>query len=275
MDPEDNSDNQDEQKTKRLPTYVFGEDYEQTVNLADRPEEQKQEDDKTDTPKIEPEAEASDADKEVSEAINEGVINSELQKIELDKTEPTPIIATKKKRRSKKLILVLIIIVIVCSVICGVFFLLQGGFFTSSIFANKNLICEATSNNGELLGSGNALESKSRVEVIYKNNDFVSLTQTLEAKFENSSTAKIAMSNVRSDYTKRFKSFNISTEPFKSDYKQNDTSITITHYADTSMINSANAGVIYIDVNQNGVIIYDMNSIKKNYEDVGYACRVE
>lgn len=275
MNPEDNSDNKNEQKTRHLPTYVFGEDYTQTVNLADKPEEQKQEDNKTDAPKIEPEPETPTADKEISETINEGIINSELQKIELDKTEPTPIIATKKKRQSKKLILALIIIIVVCSAICGVFFLLQGGFFTSSIFANKNLICEATSDNGELLGSGNALESKSHVEVVYKNNEFVSLTQTLEAKFENSSTAKIAMSNVRSDYTKRFKSFNISTEPFKSDYKQNDTSITVTHYADTSMINSANAGVIYIDVNQNGVIIYDVDTIKKNYEDIGYACSVE
>lgn len=272
MNPEDNQDNSGNQEEKKrvLPTYVFGEDYKQTVNLAG---EQNTEDKSTEQDAAVPEdkPENTDANEEVhSESVNMS-INSELEKIEAEKPEPTPVIATKKKAKRKTTTIVLFIIVVALGATFGIFMLLKG---SGTIGATQELSCEMTGNNNELLNSGNAAESKSSVEVSYSNGEFSYILQTFEAKFEDSSTAKIAMNNVRSEYIKRFKSFGIATEPFKSEYNQNNESIIVTHYADTNMINSDNAGVLHIDTNKNKVIIYDIDSIKKNYEDLGYACSV-
>ena len=146
---------------------------------------------------------------------------------------------------------------------------------SASGISMESLVCEMTANNSELLSTGNALESKSTVNVNYVNGEFTELVQTFEARFENYSTAKIALSNVRSNYVKRFKSFGIATEPFNSDYNQDGEKITVTHQADTSNINKGNAGVVHIDVNKNGVVIYDIDSIKKNYEGLGYTCSIQ
>lgn len=284
MDSEDNS--KSEPKNKTLPTYVFGEDYRQTINLSNK--ETSNKDDSQDvtaepSPDADTQAESHiDVEELHSKEDIDKSINDELEKIELDKIEPISMIVTKKKFRLRFLVAIFFVAAISFGALYGVVFLMEQGIIGGanskhivSGLSTKDLICEMEGENSELLTTGNALSLKSSAKISYINDDFSEILQTIEAQFENSSTAKIAMSNIRSNYVKRFKSFGVATEPFKSEYNQNDSSITVTHYADTSMISSDNAGVLHIDVNKNGVVVYDIESIKKNYEDIGYACRIE
>lgn len=276
MNPKDSPDTDNpQQKEKILPTYVFGEDYKQTVNLSDKvTAEQKNKDSEQDFILKDSTIIKDDSNTDPSDSVD-----SELKNLENPK--PISMIVTKKKFRLKFLVFILFIAGLALAAIYAISILLD-----QNIIGNKNsrvvsgistekLVCELEGNNSELLTTGNALESTSRIEASYFGGDFVDILQTFEAKFENSSTAKIAMSNARSTYVKRFKSFGIATEPFKSEYSQNDTSIVVTHYADTSTISGDNAAVVHISVNQNDVVIYDIDSIKSNYEELGYACRVE
>ncbi len=280
MDSKDTPDSQDEGKQKTLPTYVFGDDYKQTVNLAK--DDNKDDTKEPETPVEDPKDDETTSKDEIHDDAIEASVSAELKKIELEKPQPVAMIVTKKRFRLKFLFFIFFASAIAFVVVYGLSILSDRGVIggknsihIASGFSTEKVICELGSDSSGLLGAGNAIELSSSVEVSYSNNEFKDLTQTIKARFEDSSTAKIAMSNVRSKYVKRFKSFGVETEPFKSDYNQNDTSITVTHYASASMVNSTNAGVINISVNENNVVIYDINSVKKNYENDGYTCRIE
>ena len=278
MDPKDKpEDNQSSQKEKTLPTYVFGEDYKQTINLANKDQAQSEPEI---TPEEEKSAEQSKIVKEEKDKILSEAVSAELEKMNLEKIKPISMIVNKKKFRIRFLVLVLILLGISFGSLYGVSYVLEQGIIgtrrhSASGISMEELICEMTGSNSDLLGMGNALDTKSTIKASYANGEFSSITQTFEARFENSSTAKIALGKARSEYVKRFKGAGIATEPFSSEYNQDGESITVIHQADKSDINKNNATVMHIDVNKNGVVVYDIDSIKKNYESLGYACSIQ
>ena len=272
-------DSQSNQKEKTLPTYVFGEDYKQTVNL---PGEDKTLRETGLTQTEESQLDKTDAIPKEQDKILSESVSAELEKLDSEKVRPISMIVNKKKFRIKFLVGIFFLSAASFGSLYGVSFLLEQGIIgngknnhSAAGFSLKELSCEIKGENGDLLNIGNALEAKSAVKASYVNEEFSEIIQTFEARFDNSSTARIALGKARSEYVKRFKSAGIATEPFKSDYTQNDSTIVVTHQADSTNIDKKNAAVMHIEVNKNGVVIYDIDSIKENYEKLGYTCSIE
>ncbi len=282
MDSKDHSeDKRANQREKTLPTYVFGEDYKQTVNLSNKD----QAPDNTESVATKKSSSESDSSHHSSNEQNNLLsesVSAELEKLDLEKNKPISMIVNRKKLRIKFLVVIFLLSAMSLGSLYGVSYLLEQGLIgnskgrhSASGFSVEILTCELAGSSEDLLNIGNALDAKNTVRVDYVNDEFSSIVQTFEARFEDSSTAKIALGKVRSEYVKRFKGAGIATEPFKSDYVQNGESIAVTHQADASNINKDNAVVMYIDVNKNGVVVYDIDSIKNNYEKLGYTCSIE
>ncbi len=280
MNPKEHpEDSQSNQKEKTLPTYVFGEDYKQTVNL---PGEDKTLRETGLTQTEESQSDKTDAIPKEQDKILSESVSIELEKLDSEKIRPISMIVNKKKFRIRFLVVLLFLSAVSFGSLYGISFLLKQGIIgngknkhSAAGLSMESLICEVSGKSGDLLGIGNALDAKSTARVNYINDEFSDITQVFEARFDNYATAKIALTKARSEYVKRFKSAGIATEPFKSDYTQNDATIVVTHQADSTNIDKKNAAVMYIEVNKNGVVIYDIDSIKKNYEKLGYTCSIE
>lgn len=220
----------------------------------------------------EPEKPEPEPPRPTGKTIADIVVDFELAKLKKEEAAPPSAVVTKKRFNIK----LVIVLALLATLAVGAFFLIKIIFPNtdkgSGLGATQNLECTSSKNSAELLNLGNALDANSALSATYDNGKLLDLKLVFTASFEDSATANISLKKVHSDYIDRFKSANLATDPFESEYNHNGNFLKVTHYVRGEKLNKNTAPVIHLSSNQYGVVISDANTVKNTYEQLGYTC---
>ncbi|MBQ9019969.1 hypothetical protein IJ096_01455 [Candidatus Saccharibacteria bacterium] len=137
----------------------------------------------------------------------------------------------------------------------------------------SSITCKKDGNEEQRKSAGDATKMSTTVIANYLNGDLENYAENTIYSYATSEAATSAKKTVQEAYEKKLKDIGLTNDPFNSNYAASGTSLTVSHFADSSKLSFENMTIL--DIPQTNGTNPDISAIDKALSSKDYDCTIK